>query len=375
MAGIYIHIPFCRQACHYCDFHFSTNLKLQDEMVRAIGKEITNRRDYLNKQIHTIYFGGGTPSILSTEQIAYLLEVVNESFNVDVSAEISLEANPEDLTSTKAKDLFKAGINRLSIGIQTFDDSKLTWMNRIHNAHESMHAFENVRVAGFRNISLDLIYAIPDHSQEKWESDLKAVVDLQPEHISLYGLTIEDKTVFGKWEQSNKLVQVPEDEAASQYLFAIEYLKSRGYIQYEVSNFGKDGFHSRHNHSYWSGIPYLGVGPGAHSYDGKSRRFNVRNNPKYIRAIKAGKSYFESEQLSETQRINEQILTQLRTAQGLNLQKIRNEAGEGLETLHLEFIEQVHQQGLIEIKDGFLSLKPRGFLVADEIALKLFFGE
>ena len=344
-------------------------------MVRAIGKEITNRRDYLNEQIHTVYFGGGTPSILSTEQITFLLNTIDKNFDVDSNAEITLEANPEDLTSTKAKNLFKAGINRLSIGIQTFDDSKLARMNRIHSANESAHAFENVRAAGFENVSLDLIYAIPDHSQGKWEIDLKAVIDLKPEHISLYGLTIEDKTVFGKWEQNNKLVQVPEDEAASQYLFAIDYLESQGYKQYEVSNFGKDGFHSRHNHSYWSGIPYLGVGPGAHSYDGKSRRFNVRNNPKYIQAFKDDGSYFASEELSKKQRINEQILTRLRTVQGLNLERISDEAGEDFETLHTQFIAQISQQGLIEIKDGFLSLKEKGFLVADEIALRLFFAE
>ncbi|MEP1034437.1 radical SAM family heme chaperone HemW [Ekhidna sp.] len=373
MAGIYIHIPFCRQACHYCDFHFSTNLKTQNEMVEAIAQEIIDRKEYLGESIQTIYFGGGTPSILSSAQLMLLLDAVRENHTIDSDAEITLEANPEDLIHSKTVELFELGINRLSIGIQTFNESKLMWMNRVHNSNESINAFENARTAGFQNISLDLIYAIPDHSNERWEADLKAITDLDPEHISLYGLTIEDKTVFHKWEQQKKLVQVPEDEAAGQYLFAIDFLKSRGYVQYEVSNFGKEGFHSRHNNAYWSGVPYLGVGPGAHSFDGQSRRFNVRNNSKYLKAIHDSNSYHKTELLSRIQRINEQILTQLRTAKGLNLSVPQNAMGVNLEELHADFILEISERQLAEIKNGFLSLKPKGFLVADEIALRLFF--
>lgn len=375
MAGIYIHIPFCRQACHYCDFHFSTNLKTQSEMINTIAKEIDDRKTYLNDRIQTIYLGGGTPSLLSADQIRLLMDTIHDQFEVINTAEITLEANPEDLTLSKAKDLFDLGVNRLSIGIQTFDEKKLIWMNRAHSSKEAIHAFENARSAGFQNISLDLIYAIPDHQKEQWEADLAAITDLQPEHISLYGLTVENQTVFGKWEQQNKLVQVPDDEAANQYLFAIEYLKNRGFRQYEVSNFGKEDFHSRHNNAYWSGLPYLGVGPGAHSFNGKSRRFNVRSNPKYLKAVQNGTSYYETEVLSKTQRINEQILTQLRTARGLNLESLNSAMGVELMKLHSDFIQDIIAQGLIEINGGFLSLSPKGFLVADEIALRFFFPE
>lgn len=375
MAGIYIHIPFCRQACHYCDFHFSTNLKTQSEMINTIAKEIDDRKTYLNERIQTIYLGGGTPSLLSADQIRLLMDTIHDQFEVVNTAEITLEANPEDLTLSKAKDLFDLGVNRLSIGIQTFDEKKLIWMNRAHSSKEAIHAFENARSAGFQNISLDLIYAIPDHQKEQWEADLAAITDLQPEHISLYGLTVENQTVFGKWEQQNKLVQVPDDEAANQYLFAIEYLKNRGFRQYEVSNFGKEDFHSRHNNAYWSGLPYLGVGPGAHSYNGKSRRFNVRSNPKYLKAVQKGTSYYETEVLSKTQRINEQILTQLRTARGLNLESLNSAMGVELMKLHSDFIQDIIAQGLVEINGGFLSLSPKGFLVADEIALRFFFPE
>ncbi|MEO9483270.1 MAG: radical SAM family heme chaperone HemW [Ekhidna sp.] len=375
MAGIYIHIPFCRQACHYCDFHFSTNLSTQNEMVKAIVKEIEDRKDYLNEEVNTIYLGGGTPSLLTSDQVVHLLNTVFANYDVCSHAEITLEANPEDLSLNKSKELAEAGINRLSIGVQTFDESKLAWMNRAHDANDSFGAFEKARQAGFKNISLDLIYAIPDHSRERWESDLKAITDLQPDHISFYGLTIEEQTVFGRWEQQNRLVQVPEDEAAKQYLFAIEYLEDRGYQQYEVSNFGKDGFHSRHNHGYWSGIWYLGVGPGAHSFDGESRRFNVRNNPNYIKAIKEGLPFYETELLSRIQRINEQILTQLRTVKGLNLSMLQKDMDVDFQELHADFIDEISHQELIEIADGFLRLKSKGFLVADEIAVRLFFSE
>lgn len=344
-------------------------------MVNAIATEICDRSSYLNESIHTIYFGGGTPSLLSSDQLAHLLKTIDENYQVDASAEITLEANPEDLNKTKAIELFKTGINRLSIGIQTFDESKLRWMNRIHDSAESFKSFESARAAGFNNISLDLIYAIPDHDRKQWEADLKAIAELGPEHVSLYGLTIEDRTVFGKWEEQNRLVQVPEDEAAQQYLFAIDYLKNRGYIQYEVSNFGKDGFHSRHNNAYWSGVPYLGVGPGAHSFNGESRRFNVRNNAKYLKSIHESLSYFETELLTKTQQINEQILTRLRTATGLNLDVLSQELTMDFEGMNASFIEEIKQQGLIEIRDRFLSLTPKGFLVADEIALKLFLPE
>lgn len=344
-------------------------------MVNAIGQEIRSRRDYINETIETIYFGGGTPSLLTKTQFEHLLTSIKENFRLGDSPEITLEANPEDLTPEKASAMYKQGINRLSVGVQTFNEEKLTWMNRVHSSTEAKTAYENARAVGFDNISLDLIYAIPDHDRSDWEKDLSTIVQLDPEHISLYGLTIEDKTVFGKWEKENRLIQVPEDEAAAQYLLAIDFLKRAGFVQYEVSNFGKEGFYSRHNNAYWSGVPYLGVGPGAHSFNGTTRSFNVRNNPKYIKAIKEGLSYSETEQLSDTQRLNEQILTQLRTAKGLDLIAIEERAGESLLKLHSGFIDELREKDLVATEGNYLRLKSRGFLVADEIALRLFFPE
>ncbi len=345
-------------------------------MVNAIAKEIEDRKLYVKEDVSTIYFGGGTPSLLTPEQLNKLLTAINEHFSITDNVEVTLEANPEDLTKDHSQAIFDLGINRLSLGMQTFDDEKLNWMNRIHSANESINAYENARSVGFANISLDLIYAIPDHSRKRWHKDLQSIVALDPEHISLYGLTIEDKTVFGKWERDKKLVQVPDDEAAEQYLFAIDFLKENGFTQYEVSNFGKEGFHSRHNNAYWSGAPYLGVGPGAHSFDGANiRSFNVRNNAKYLKAVEANAEHWEEEVLSSAQRINEQILTGLRTRNGIDLLAIEQQSGMDIHRKHQTFLNEMNSLGLIEISDQNLILKAKGFLVADEIALRLFVPE
>ncbi|MEO9872346.1 radical SAM family heme chaperone HemW [Ekhidna sp.] len=375
MAGIYIHIPFCRQACHYCDFHFSTNLSKQDEMVDAIILELKEREDYLEEPVKTIYFGGGTPSLLKEVQLKKIMASLQDHYEIDNEAEITLEANPEDLTLDQANSIFDNGINRLSIGIQTFNSEKLNWMNRAHNSNQSISAYENARKVGFKNISLDLIYAIPDHNRKEWETDLATLSDLEPEHISLYGLTIEDKTVFGKWEREQKLIEVPEDEAAKQYLFAIDFLTSNGFIQYEVSNFGKAGFSSRHNNAYWNGVPYLGVGPGAHSFNSTSRRFNMRNNAQYLRALHKNEPYSETETLSKVQLVNEKILTQLRTNQGLLIEEIDQGLLINFMAHHDALIREMVSQNLVEIDNKHIRLKPHGFLVADEIALRLFFPE
>jgi len=345
-------------------------------MVEAINQEIIKRKSFISEEVETIYFGGGTPSLLTPSQLDHLLKTIQTNFQVSSGAEVTLEANPEDLTLEKAESFLSSGINRLSIGIQTFDSKKLTWMNRAHSSNESVSAYENARSAGFQNVSLDLIYALPDHDEDSWKHDLKSMVDLNPEHISIYGLTIEDKTVFGKWERDEKLIQIPEEQAAKQYLFAVQFLKSYGFIQYEVSNFGKEGFHSRHNHSYWSGKTYLGVGPGAHSFDGRSvRRFNVRSNPKYLKALSNGDSYYEEESLSKMQRVNERILTELRTKAGIDLSKIKELTSQNLREIHKSFIDQMIHDGFIEISSDRLWLTPQGFLIADEIALRLFFPE
>ncbi|MEP5611843.1 MAG: radical SAM family heme chaperone HemW [Cyclobacteriaceae bacterium] len=375
MAGIYIHIPFCRQACHYCDFHFSTNRSRESEMVQAIRREIEDRSNYVSEKIETIYFGGGTPSILSMGQIKEVLSTVKGAFEISSSAEITLEANPEDLSNEKLRGLRQLGVNRLSIGFQTFSDTKLKWMNRVHSSEEALNSFQNARDSGFENVSVDLIYALPEHGLDAWMKDLQLAANLNPEHISIYGLTIEERTVFGKRKQSGELIEEPEEMAASQYLRTIEVLESKGYRQYEVSNFAKPGCESRHNSSYWAGAKYLGIGPGAHSYDGKSRRFNVRNNAMYLKAISTNGSYHESEELSQTQIANERILTCLRTRNGIDLEKFESDFEIKLLAIHEELIEQLGKQNFLKIKDNKLYLTSTGFLVADEIALKLFFDE
>lgn len=373
MAGIYIHIPFCRQACHYCDFHFSTNLKTQDEMVNAICQEIIQRSGYVSEKIETIYFGGGTPSLLSHEQLRKISETIKSTFDLSNLSEVTLEANPEDLDIKKSQELKELGINRLSIGFQTFDNGKLNWMNRAHNSEDAEIAFQSAREAGFDNISIDLIYALPNAKNDQWNSDLNQIFELNPDHISLYGLTIEDKTVFGKRKKEGKLVELPEDDAAEQYLHAIEALKDQGFEHYEVSNFGKPGFHSKHNNSYWSGVSYLGVGPGAHSFNGKSRQFNVRHNARYIKATKSSNTFFEIEDLTETQRLNEQILTGLRRAQGINFEDLKAKFDVDLKTTYSQELEKFQNQDLIVLTNASIRLTTKGFLVADDIALQLFF--
>lgn len=344
-------------------------------MIHAIGEEIRSRSDYLVSPIETIYFGGGTPSLMTTEQIQFLLENIFDQFEVMEGAEITLEANPEDLTKDKVQQLKAIGINRLSIGVQTFQNEQLRWMNRAHSPEQIYHAYTNARSAGFTNISLDLMYALPTVDKLIWMNDLEEVVKLDPEHVSLYGLTIEEKTVFGNWEANGKLIQLPEDAAAEQYLDAIEFLTLNGFEQYEVSNFGKRGFSSRHNAAYWSGASYLGVGPGAHSFNGSSRQFNVRNNHKYLRLLHEKEPHFEIETLSATQRLNERILTGLRTRKGINLDQFQQEFGVDLMEQYGEFIQQMMSDKLIIINDQSMSLTSNGFLVADEIALRMFFNE
>lgn len=344
-------------------------------MVRAICLEIKVRSSYINEKINTIYFGGGTPSILEPGDLNQILDTIKTWGEVSSSAEVTLEANPEDLDSQKLRGIMETGINRLSIGFQTSSNQQLKWMNRIHSSEEAVSAFEKAREIGFDNISVDLIYALPNHSMAAWLQDLHHVSNLNPEHVSIYGLTVEEKTVFGKQRRTGQLVEVPEETAADQYLKTIEQLQSKGYNQYEVSNFSKPGYESRHNSSYWAGVPYLGVGPGAHSYNGSSRQFNVRNNAKYLKALASGEPHYESEELSQTQVVNERILTGLRTSKGINIEKFETDFNIKLLEQREMNIRQFEQQGFLVVNEKQLRLTATGFLVADEIALKLFFDE
>ena len=377
MAGIYIHIPFCKQACYYCDFHFSTSLKNKDEMLIALKRELVLRKDELNKeQIDTIYFGGGTPSLLTIDELRMLVDIVFENYQVVEDAEITLEANPDDLTSEKIKELAKLPINRLSIGIQSFFDDDLKFMNRAHSAEESKKCLTEA-TKYFDNITIDLIYGVPNMSNEKWLSNLKQAFDFNIPHISAYALTVEEKTVLHKLIKTGKVPPVDENLALKHYNILVKETEKRGYVNYEISNFGKLAYFSRHNTSYWLGYNYLGIGPSSHSFNGFERSWNVSNNTKYIKALLADELPSEKEQLTEINRFNEYIMTGLRTIWGVSFQKVEKEFG----AMYLQELkksaERHIESGLLEIELRSFSGKvlvttKKGKFLADGIASDLF---
>lgn len=367
MAGLYLHIPFCKQACYYCDFHFSTDSTGRREMIEAMARELSLQSGYLKEPISTIYFGGGTPSLLTAREIDFLFDTIRPLY-ITVPGEVTLEANPDDLTREKAIALKRAGINRLSIGIQSFDDSLLRFLNRAHTATASRECLQNVRGAGFDNVSIDLIYAIPGLDESLWRKTLQEAIQHSPEHISAYALTIEERTVFGNWQKRGKLHPMGEENAAIQFEVLMDVLGEAGYEHYEISNFCRPGFQARHNSSYWNQTYYLGIGPSAHSYNGTSRQFNVRNNALYLRSIHEGKVPFELETLTKANKINEYILTGLRTDRGCNLQQLRMNLNDDLLSRCGDYIGRVVQDGLATLTDGTLRLTRKGKLLADQIS-------
>jgi oxygen-independent coproporphyrinogen-3 oxidase len=373
MAGIYLHIPFCRQACYYCDFHFSTNTEIRNELLVAMTREIELRKEYLKGDpIQTIYFGGGTPSLLSGDELRKLLNPIYSLLEVNNEAEITLEANPDDLTPDSLLAFRQAGINRLSIGIQSFKDHILKFLNRAHDAKAAIDCVKHAREAGFTNISIDLIYAIPGQDEKEWLSNIQQAILLAPEHLSAYSLTIEEKTAFGRWASGGRLKAVDDDSSAGQLDVLINELESAGYEHYEISNFCKPGYYSKHNSSYWKGQPYLGIGPSAHSYNLLTRQFNVSNNHQYVRALREDKIPFEREVLSEQDHVNEYLLTTLRTRWGTDLQKLKQEYHYDIQITHPEFINDLLKNGLAVIEQNYLKLTRKGRLLADKISSDLF---
>lgn len=373
MAGIYIHIPFCKQACHYCDFHFSTNQETRSELVQAILKEIQLQKDYLQGEaIQTIYFGGGTPSLLETHELGLILNSIRSLHNVIEGAEVTLEANPDDLTLSRLKELSGLGINRLSIGIQSFHSEMLTFLNRVHDADSAIKSFQQAREAGFKNISIDLIYAMPDESDIQWREDITQAIALKPDHISCYALTIEEKTVFGRWSASGKLKPVEDETAARHLEILMDELELEGFEHYEISNFAKPGFQSKHNSSYWKQEKYLGIGPSAHSYNGSSRQFNINNNNLYIRSLKNDEVPFNKEELSQENMINEYILTTLRTQWGTDLKKIKQDFGYDLLNKNTDYLSRIFENKLAILEADVLRLTRKGKLLADKISSDLF---
>jgi len=374
MSGIYIHIPFCKQACTYCDFHFSTSLKNKDELVKSIIKEIEIRSNYLSdKNLNTIYFGGGTPSILSDRDTFLILEKIFKTYNVSNNAEITLECNPDDLTNEKLKELKRAEINRLSIGLQSFDDAELKWMNRAHTAQESEASVKRAQDRGFENITIDLIYGSKFSNISNWKKTLDKAISLEVQHISSYNLTIEDKTKLGHDLKNKKEQAIDDEKSAELFLEMVERLERNNFIQYEISNFGKEGFFSEHNSNYWKGAQYIGVGPSAHSFDGKSRQWNIKNNNLYIKHINENNNhYFEREELTETERFNEYILTTLRTIWGVDLNYLKQHFNSDFVKTFLNQIEVYLKNGTVVLNNNCYVLTNSGKLLADRIASELF---
>ncbi len=372
MAGVYFHIPFCKQACHYCDFHFSTNLAVKDQMLDMMVRELDIQREYLKEDVETIYFGGGTPSLLSPQEIDRLLDAVDNRFRINREAEITLETNPDDTSFDKLNALRKVGVNRLSIGIQSFDDSVLRFMNRAHSSESAHQAIKDARNAGFDNISVDLMYAIPGHSELGWRQQVDEVISYRPEHVSAYSLTIEERTAFGNWLAKGKLSPVSDDVAVDQINVLLDRLGVAGYERYEVSNFARPGFYSRHNTSYWKGVPYLGIGPGAHSYDRTSRQYNIRNNHIYIRELAQGNIPATLEVLTQEEKINDYILTTLRTIWGMDLERINRDFGYDLLSHKQSYIRTLVDNKLATMNQSYLVLTPAGLALADKISADFF---
>ena len=371
MSSIYIHIPFCKQACHYCDFHFSTSLKKKDELVNALKTELSLRKVELTNTVECIYFGGGTPSLLSAEELNSLIETVYTNYNVSETPEITLEANPDDLTKDKITELGKSKINRLSIGIQSFFEDDLKLMNRAHNAKEALQCIEFSKTE-FDNISIDLIYGVPGMTTQKWKENLNIALQLDIPHISSYALTVEPNTALKRFIEKGVVPPVDDDLAKQHFDILVETLQQAGYSNYEFSNFGKQGYHSKNNTAYWTGKSYLGIGPSAHSYNGKQRSWNINNNPKYIKSIQQGIIPNEVETLSVTDRYNEYVMTGLRTIWGISLSKIEKEFGLNFKTYVLQQAKNFIEDHLLFLDGDTIAVTKKGKFLSDGIASELF---
>jgi oxygen-independent coproporphyrinogen-3 oxidase len=371
--GVYFHIPYCKKACHYCNFHFSTSIQSKAELTEAIVKEIelVNGKD--SRLISTIYFGGGTPSLLLRKELKMILEKTKIAFKIIENAEITFEVNPDDVTETMLQFWKEQGINRLSIGIQSFRDEDLKWMNRAHHATQAIDAVKLAKNVGYDNYSIDLIYGIPGLSDEAWISNIEQALEFDIPHLSAYALTVEPKTALKSMIELGKSIDVDEDQQARQFLILSDKMLAAGYEHYEISNFAKPGMRSRHNTSYWNNIPYFGFGPGAHSFDGSTRYWNVSNNSRYIEAIEQGSLSYEKEILTPIQLLNEYIMTSLRTMEGTSLDTIHLKWGE-------DYVNKIQPKLQKWVNLGYVNLNSEGFyltregkLFADGIAGELFF--
>lgn len=368
MAGIYIHVPFCRKRCHYCDFYKTTDFGQKFRLLKGLNKELEIRAPELaSDEINTIYLGGGTPSVLQVDELKDLLETIRQNYTLAPDAEITIEANPDDIVEAKLNALRQIGYNRLSMGIQSFSESDLKLMNRRHSAEQAVNSVKLAKNAGFSNISIDLIYGLPNQTLEQWEQNVRKAVDLNVQHISAYHLTYHEGTVFYDQLKKGHLHELPDELSLQQFKILVQILKEAGFGQYEISNFCRPGFYSQHNSSYWRSKKYLGIGPSAHSFDLKSRRWNVSSVSKYLEGLEQNKSYSEAEILSEQDRYNDYIITGLRTIWGISEETIRN----GYSPNYLRHFQQVKQaflkSGHLITTDSGIGLSTEGMFISDKI--------
>ena len=374
MAGIYVHIPFCRQKCYYCDFYKTVNTSLTQKFIDALQFEAIQRKNYLeNEIVETIYFGGGTPSVLNEKELTGILGFLRRHFKVSPTAEITFEANPDDLSVEYLDEIYRAGIRRLSIGIQSFQNDILKKMNRRHDANQAIEAVENAAKSGFNDISVDLIYGLPGLTRDKWKADLKQVFKLPVQHLSAYHLTYHEGTPFYTWLKKGTLKALKENESILQFQILIQMAKENGFEQYEISNFAKHRKYSKHNSSYWLGVKYLGLGPSAHSFNGISRSWNVSHIDSYIKAVGAGLPYSEEEILSENDKYNEHILTRIRTIWGVLYDDLKTGFGTAKANYFQQNIEKYITSGLVKQQCAIFTLTEKGLFVSDEIMANLMF--
>ena len=368
MAGIYIHIPFCKRRCIYCDFFFTTQSEKKSAYVRAVCRDLEMRKDYLEgEDIETIYLGGGTPSQLFREEFEEIFNHIYKVYPVREDAEITLEANPDDLTPEYVAMLRQLPINRISMGIQTFQEETLNLLHRRHTATQAIEAFRRCREAGFQNISIDLMYGLPGETLETWKEDLQQAIALRPEHISAYHLIYEEDTVLWKLREQHQVEEADEDLSVLLFSTLIEQLSEAGYQHYEISNFCYPGLHSRHNSSYWTGKKYLGCGPSAHSFNGVSRQWNVASLDDYLKGVEEGRLDYEVEELDLYTRYNDFVLTSIRTCWGMPLSTLRSDFGEELYRYCLRMAKPHLDQGVLEKSEDVLKLTRKGIFVSDGI--------
>lgn len=369
MAGLYVHIPFCRKACTYCDFHFSTRTEGMNDLLSAMHRELEARAGELDGQpVDTVYFGGGTPSLVPLTQLSQFMDEVRKLLHVSSNAEVTLEANPDDITEERLAAWRAIGITRMSLGTQSFRDDRLRFMGRAHNADQALRSIALIASTGFSSWTVDLIYGLPGMTIAEWDEQLTIALDHGMPHLSAYCLTVEAKTALAYHVKTGVVSMPGEDDQSAQFDRLMERMELAGLEHYEISNFGLPGHHSRHNSSYWEGVPYLGIGPSAHSYNGHARRWNVANNARYALAIKKGEPYWESEELTAAQRTNERLLTGLRTSAGVALHSLELDAlGQNSSA-----VERYVSNGQLLVREGHLVLSKAGRHFADRIASDLF---